>query len=355
MALRGDFYLGRGKQSVWLGSISHEVASHDLAHYFEGVTSELEFREALANVFLKYGEIKAAMGWPWPWGTSAGTGLVGAFDDGHVWVCDYNRTWQSLSGTACTESSPNAGLTVAVFPDMASQEEATAEGRLRRGLRISGTLAIPPDQPVLPFLLTRVAYLLDRDWMHAHRDEDKWQLLEPGISVQNAVFDLMLVVHEHLETVKQLVAAQQAQDSLEFWELVLWAYANLKYRGGQSLVSVPLTPSTPVFFGQPLAPALRAQLSEGTFPFIVEEYTAAHARGRQLLTEVLAEIPSLHAQVVWHELQGTYFYKTNDSATAMAEPRPELGGLSLAEAGGTPEGRERINALANVWRFEREF
>jgi hypothetical protein len=347
MSTRADFYLGRGPESIWLGSIGHDAYVENLAPYFEGATTEAAYRAGLQRVFAAYGEIPASRGWPWPWKDSHTTATAVTFDEGRVWSSEHSRNWAPI------ESSDKPGPVAAVFPDMVTAEEASAEGRLRRRLRLSGALSIAADQAVLPALLARVAYLLDRDWLHAHRQGDNWCMLYPDSAVQDAIFDFRRGVADHLETLKLLVDKQKKADGLEVWDLVLWCAEHFRSKHGVPEVDLEVTAETPVYFGEPLSDEIRAELRSGRLRYVVEPFTEQHVRGRHLLDAALDAIPFVHGYALGHSLVGTGFARYGrDVETALDVPRPELDGQPLRDYGASIERRSKMNVLAAQWRFD---
>ena len=98
MGTRADFYVGRGENAEWLGSIAWDGHPCSIAEGVLAATTEAAFRSELAA----FGDhrddwTEPALGWPWPWDTSHTTDYAYAFD-GHVW------------GNHLTEPDPRAEL-----------------------------------------------------------------------------------------------------------------------------------------------------------------------------------------------------------------------------------------------------
>ncbi|WP_020637901.1 hypothetical protein [Amycolatopsis alba] len=86
-----DFYLGRGEDAAWLGSV--RLGTTPDGRWFDEITRTRSAAEFLTLValFLRTAEIHEAgevtlgnQAWPWPWPTSHGTDYVHAFDTGAV-------------------------------------------------------------------------------------------------------------------------------------------------------------------------------------------------------------------------------------------------------------------------------
>ncbi|GAB2790536.1 hypothetical protein [Amycolatopsis magusensis] len=114
-----DFYLGRGPDAEWLGSV----------HLGSGASSGIEditrARSAggfavLVDFFLHTAEVEQAGEvthrgdeWPWPWPTSHGTDYVHAFDTGAVFTARRTERWSARAGEYFP---PGPGDVPLVFP-----------------------------------------------------------------------------------------------------------------------------------------------------------------------------------------------------------------------------------------------
>ena len=113
MGTRADFYIGRGKDAVYLGSTAWEGYPDGIVktiskgryeckteefpqgqHLFDSKTEE-EFKERLDQYFEKRTDVSLPHrdGWPWPWDTSHTTDYSYAFDDGQVFCCSFGHCW----------------------------------------------------------------------------------------------------------------------------------------------------------------------------------------------------------------------------------------------------------------------
>jgi hypothetical protein len=91
MSTKTDFYVGRGHDAEWLGSLQWECEPENLLRVPPGrlalaATDEPTYRDAVADLFVTWEseELGAAFprrtGWPWPWHTSHLTDWIIAFD-----------------------------------------------------------------------------------------------------------------------------------------------------------------------------------------------------------------------------------------------------------------------------------
>jgi hypothetical protein len=147
MGTRADFYVGRGEQAEWLGSIAWDgypdgisltsaeretrfgisTAKHydwpNGEHLFDAAT-ELEFRERVRQFFANREDITLPeQGWPWPWETSHTTDYSYAFDAGTVYACCFGHRWYRANDPALNEDETEGKE--AVFPDMTARQNVT--------------------------------------------------------------------------------------------------------------------------------------------------------------------------------------------------------------------------------------
>lgn len=117
---RADFYVGRGADAEWLGSVTWNGYPKGLAFESEGVelpvldspdvtvstfrslggtktltaTTEAAFREGVAELAASRDDFtRPRDGWPWLWPSSALTDYTYAFDDGAVYACRRGSEW----------------------------------------------------------------------------------------------------------------------------------------------------------------------------------------------------------------------------------------------------------------------
>jgi hypothetical protein len=88
MGTRADFYLGRGEDMRWVGSVAWDGYPSGIAQYgFLRAKTEEQFLEGIAAMAAERDDFTSPeMGWPWPWADSFTTDYAYAFDDGRVCV-----------------------------------------------------------------------------------------------------------------------------------------------------------------------------------------------------------------------------------------------------------------------------
>lgn len=155
MGTRADFYVGRGKEAEWLGSIAWDgypdgidLRSAEREQVLPGVSlpkripwpqgehlfdskTEAEFRERVALFFKNRDDVTLPeRGWPWPWETSHVTDYAYAFDGGVVYGACFGH-----SLFIANEPEPDDDSTgkACEFPDM-TQRQNVQIGGSRSGL-----------------------------------------------------------------------------------------------------------------------------------------------------------------------------------------------------------------------------
>ena len=133
MGTRADFYVGRGENAEWLGSIAWDGYPEGIPNTILAQHNEAVYR---LEVGLFLGDRNDAtlpeMGWPWPWDDSRTTDYAYAFDDGVVYAASYGGMW-----FVATEPEPEYdGPDLCVFPDMTHIQNVSLGSR--SGLTIVG-------------------------------------------------------------------------------------------------------------------------------------------------------------------------------------------------------------------------
>ena len=133
MGTRADFYVGRGENAEWLGSIAWDGYPDGIDKQLLNTTSEDAYRHAVAE-FLKGREDKSLPddGWPWPWDTSHTTDFSYAFDGEKVHGSCFGSNWfdptKELDENDERTHSDNPPM-AAVFPDMKGRKRRPIFGK----------------------------------------------------------------------------------------------------------------------------------------------------------------------------------------------------------------------------------
>lgn len=149
MGTRADFYVGRGENAEWLGSIAWDgdacsvFEEHELMLDKAVTLSEADWREWVTRYLASRDDgTTPDKGWPWPWEDSRLTDCVYAWDDGRVWqTAGRPERWYPVDPNAeyyglpeDEEDDPTAPL--ATFPNM-EDRQSVAFGQ-RSGLLVFG-------------------------------------------------------------------------------------------------------------------------------------------------------------------------------------------------------------------------
>lgn len=125
MGTRADFYIGRGEDAEWLGSIAWDG-------YPEGLSDTpiltarrpSAFRKAVAaEIASREDGTTPDRGWPWPWETSSTTDYAYAFDKqkGRVLASCFGGKWFN----PLVKQHPSSQEKSAVFPNMKDRMAVT--------------------------------------------------------------------------------------------------------------------------------------------------------------------------------------------------------------------------------------
>lgn len=144
MGTRADFYVGRGAEAEWLGSIAWDGYRDGIEPELLRATDEAEYREEVARFLRKRDDATTPdKGWPWPWNDSGTSDCSYWFFDGavHDVTCG---TYHGVEGDFFTPvdrgvpffdedfSDPNAAAalyfankTRVTYPDMSARKAVT--------------------------------------------------------------------------------------------------------------------------------------------------------------------------------------------------------------------------------------
>ncbi len=146
MGTRADFYVGRGKQAEWLGSIAWDGS--EIPEEVWASKTERQYRNRIKKFLSSRDDgTFPERGWPWPWKDSHLTDCTYAFDKGRVWhtkylgddeyegpppkhpkceVCghDMNDGWTTRYGKNLPLDSPRPE-----YPDMSGRQRVTFGAR----------------------------------------------------------------------------------------------------------------------------------------------------------------------------------------------------------------------------------
>lgn len=148
MGTRADFYVGRGTDAEWLGSIAWDGypdgvfngTREDKEYLPSSIDDEQWWRTAVAEWLSQRDDrTLPEQGWPWPWDDSNTTDYAYAFDAGKVWGNGFGHGWFVVAEGEPRDdkgerTAPDEKPTP--FPNMADRKNV----RMDRG---SGLIVIP--------------------------------------------------------------------------------------------------------------------------------------------------------------------------------------------------------------------
>ena len=124
MGSKADFYVGRGADAEWLGSIQWDGLPSGLPKKLLESSTEEGYRKEIDTLFFLRGDsIRAEDGWPWPWDSSLKTKYTYAFD---VETCQVMASCYGSSWWVASEPEPDHTTLerkVAIFPNMSSKRK----------------------------------------------------------------------------------------------------------------------------------------------------------------------------------------------------------------------------------------
>lgn len=132
MGTRADFYIGRGLQAVWLGSVAYDGYLDGMPAELLNATTEDAFKTAVASLASRDDWTSVDQGWPWPWEDSRTTDYAYAFDGDKVWASNFGHSWFDASQPEPEGETPKD----AVFPNMKDRQNVAFDKR--SGLLIIG-------------------------------------------------------------------------------------------------------------------------------------------------------------------------------------------------------------------------
>jgi hypothetical protein len=124
MGTRADFYVGRGKDAEWLGSIACDGDPSSIPNYIFNAHHVESFRTEISHfIHSREDGTRPTEGWPWPWEDSRTTDYAYAFDEGQVLASCFGHKW--FNPTEDETEEMHEGPKIAVFPDMKGKQNVT--------------------------------------------------------------------------------------------------------------------------------------------------------------------------------------------------------------------------------------
>ncbi|MGI9541935.1 MAG: hypothetical protein ACR2MX_01675 [Cyclobacteriaceae bacterium] len=123
MGTRADFYVGKGENAEWIGSIAWDGYREGVGDSILNAKTETQYIDAVKQFFRSREDVSLPSdGWPWPWNDSSIT-------DCSYWFFE-DQVWDELSGKylPCSEDMPDEEsedfdrLDDIEFPDMSDKK-----------------------------------------------------------------------------------------------------------------------------------------------------------------------------------------------------------------------------------------
>jgi hypothetical protein len=148
MGTRADFYVGRGANAEWIGSIAWDGHPCSIDEAVLRSSSQEEFRSTVASFFTPRRDATIPeQGWPWPWKDSHLTDYVYAFDGKEVLASNFGNVWfparepeppwpEEEERAVCPICGHDYDPSV-IYPSMADRQNEVTIGK-RSGLMVIG-------------------------------------------------------------------------------------------------------------------------------------------------------------------------------------------------------------------------
>lgn len=139
MGTRADFYVGRGKDAEWLGSIAWDGYPDGIATDLLEAKTEEAYRDAVADFFADDRDDVSGPdhGWPWPWEDSNTTDYAYAFDGDGVYVTCFGHGWDHIEAYDPDDETTRPKVE---FPDMSKFKHSAPAGSKRSGVMLFSML-----------------------------------------------------------------------------------------------------------------------------------------------------------------------------------------------------------------------
>lgn len=125
MGTRADFYIGRGPDAEWLGSVGFDGYEWaEPGNCLAAVSTADEMRAGVKIIAQRRRDFTdPSEGWPWPWDDSRTTDYAYVLHDGKVTAYCFGREVVHRSGDE--EDNTEPGPKVDWFPNMAAVKNVT--------------------------------------------------------------------------------------------------------------------------------------------------------------------------------------------------------------------------------------
>ncbi len=136
MGTRADFYIGKGIDAEWIGSIAWDGGRGCIDKQVLNCTSEQAFRQAVMDFFKERDDVSLpADGWPWPWDDSSTSDCSYWFFDGQIWDAVDDKYLSVLEDEPTDDNRDTflADKESIDYPDMSEKQNVAQIGSTRSG------------------------------------------------------------------------------------------------------------------------------------------------------------------------------------------------------------------------------
>lgn len=128
MGTRADFYIGRGEEAKWIGSVAWDGFPDSVGADLLSATTEEEYLAVFNSTIAKRKDFTdPVQGWPWPWEDSQTTDYSFAFDQNKVWATCFGYFWFDPSDKDAEDREQSHKETK--FPNMKAIQNVATDGR----------------------------------------------------------------------------------------------------------------------------------------------------------------------------------------------------------------------------------
>lgn len=125
MGTRADFYIGRGKKAIWIGSMAMDGYPDGIPNEIFKISNPNEFQYVVKGFLLaKDNATFPESGWPWPWKDSRTTDYSYSLYRGKVWASCFGNKWFDPMNEP-EEYEEKEDNEKEIFPDMTNIQNVT--------------------------------------------------------------------------------------------------------------------------------------------------------------------------------------------------------------------------------------
>ena len=130
MGTRADFYVGRGPNAEWLGSIAWDGYPDGIDDSVLKAASEGAYRAAVTTFLADREDASLPSdGWPWPWDDSGTTDYAYAFENCAVVASCFGARWHDPNAERTEEEEDADDKFPATFPNMSDRKRRPIFGK----------------------------------------------------------------------------------------------------------------------------------------------------------------------------------------------------------------------------------